>query len=72
MNIATIAIPAGIAGLIAASEYLKVRNSKWDVLAQKFRNTGTPPKGWRGCRFLRVEIQEGNRMRLTTYSHSLS
>jgi hypothetical protein len=48
------------------------RHSKWDVLSQKFRNTSIPPNGWRGCRFVQMEIQEGNRLKRTTYGHGYS
>lgn len=72
MILATILIPVGVAGLIAGSEYLMSRNSKWDVLSQKFRNTSAPPNGWRGCQFFQMEIQEGNRLKRTTYRHGYS
>jgi hypothetical protein len=72
MSLVTILIPIGVAGLFAGSEYLMARNSKWDVLSQKFRNTSAPPNGWRGCRFFQMEIQEGNQLRRTTYGHGYS
>jgi hypothetical protein len=53
----TIIIPMVFAGLLAASEYFMARHSKWDVLAQKFRNASTPPNEWRGCRFVQMEIR---------------
>ena len=67
MSLAIILIPVGFAGLLAGSEYLMARHSKWDVLAQKFRNTSAPPNAWRGCRFVQMEIQEANRLKRTTY-----
>ena len=72
MSLAIILIPVGFAGLLAGSEYLMARHSKWDVLAQKFRNTSAPPNAWRGCRFVQMEIQEANRLKRTTYGHSYS
>ena len=58
-----------IAGLCVGSEYFMSNNSRWNRLAKKFGNPSTPPRGWQGCKFLRMEIQEGNRLRLTTYGH---
>jgi hypothetical protein len=58
-------IPVGVVGLFAGSEYLIAGHSKWGVLSQKFRNTSIPPNGWRGCRFLELEILEGNRRKRT-------
>lgn len=72
MSLLAIIIPVGFAGLLAGSEYLMARNSKWDVLGQKFRNTSAPPNPWRGCRFVQMEIQEGNRLKRTTYGHGYS
>jgi hypothetical protein len=72
MSLFAIIIPVGFAGLLAGSEYLMARNSKWDVLAQRFRNTSAPPNAWRGCRFVQMEIQEGNRLKRTTYGHAYS
>jgi hypothetical protein len=72
MSLATILIPVGFAALCVGSEYRKARNSKWDVLSYKFRNTSVPPNGWRGCRFFQMEIQEGNLLRRTTYGHGYS
>jgi hypothetical protein len=58
-----------IAGVCVGSEYFMSNNSRWNLMAKKFGNPSTPPRGWQGCKFLRVEIQEGNRLRLTTYGH---
>src|SRR5262249_7674996 len=55
-----------------ASEFLMARNSKWDVLSQKYPNRGNGPSDWHGCRFLQVEYQEGSRLRRATYSHGTS
>ena len=70
--ILTILIPVGVVGLLVGSEYRTARHSKWDVLSEKFRNTSIPPNGWRGCRFLQVEIVEGNRLKRTNYVHGHS
>jgi hypothetical protein len=72
MSLATILIPVGFAALCVGSEYLRARNSKWDVLSQKFRNTSVPPNGWRGCRFFQMETQDGNLLRRTIYGHRYS
>jgi hypothetical protein len=72
MSLETILIPVGVAGLFVGSEYLMASNSKWNVLSQKFGNTSIPPNGWRGCRFFQMEIQEGNRLKRTTYGHGYS
>ena len=72
MSLLAIIIPVGFAGLLVGSEYLMARNSKWDVLGQKFRNAFAPPNPWRDCRFLQMEIQEGNRLKRTTYGHARS
>ena len=69
MSLATVLIPVGIAGVCVASEYLRASNSKWHLLAQKFRNGDAPPNGWRGCRFVQIEIVEGNVFRRTGYGH---
>ena len=71
MSFATILIPVGVAGVCVASEYLRASNSKWNLLAQKFRNADAPPNGWRGCRFVQMEIVEGNVFRRTGYGHGL-
>lgn len=49
-----------IAGLVLASEYFMSRSSKWDVLCQKSGNASLPSNGWQACKFLRMEIREGN------------
>lgn len=67
MNPAILIIPVGAVAIFVLSEFLLSRSSKWDVLAQKFRLTGTPPNGWRGCQFLQMEILEGNRLKKTSY-----
>ncbi len=67
-----IIIPVAVVGLFAGSEYLMARHSKWDQLSQKFRTTSIPPNGWRGCRFLQIETQEGNRLKRTTYRRGYS
>jgi hypothetical protein len=72
MSLLAIIIPVGFAGLLAGAEYHMARHSKWDVLSQRFRNTSAPPNPWRGCRFVQMEIQEGNRLKRTTYGHSYS
>ena len=68
MNL-TIIIPMVFVGLLAASEYFMARHSKWNVLAQKFRNASTPANEWRGCRFVQMEIRQGNVLKRTTYGH---
>jgi hypothetical protein len=68
MSLAII-IPIVFVGLLAASEYFMARHSKWNVLAQKFRNTSTPPNEWRACRFVQMEIRQGNVLKRTTYGH---
>ena len=72
MSLLPVIIPVGFAGLLVGSEFLMARHSKWDVLAQKFRNTSAAPNAWRGCRFVQMEIQEGNRLKRTTFGHSHS
>ena len=69
MSLATILIPVLVLGLLAGSEYFMARHSKWDVLAQKFRNASTPPNNWRGCRFVQMEILQGSVLKRTTYGH---
>jgi hypothetical protein len=66
---ALLLIVLGIAGIFLASEYLMSHNSRWDVLKKKYGNAGAPPNGWRACKFLRIEVQEGNRLRITSYGH---
>ena len=71
MSLAII-IPVLVVGLLVGSEYLMARNSKWEVLAQKFRNAANPPNGWHGCRFVQMEIREGNVLKRTIYGHGYS
>lgn len=54
--------------IFIASEFLMVRSGKWDVLVQNYYTSETPESGWRGCRFLQMERQEGNTVRRTSYS----
>lgn len=54
--------------IFVAAEFLMARSSKWDVLVQKCRTSGTPQSGWRGCRFLQLERQEGNTLKRTSYT----
>jgi len=58
-------------GIFIASEFILARSSRWEILAQKFRNAGAPPNGWRGSRFLQFEIQEGNVLKRTIYRERL-
>ena len=60
-------IAAAIA-IFFAGEYMMARMSKWDVLAQKYRNSGTPQNGWKGCRFIQMERQEGNTLKRVSFS----
>ena len=69
MSAVTILIPVAIAGLCVGAEYLRASNSKWNLLAQKFRNANAPPNGWHACRFVQIEIVEGNVLRRTSYGH---
>jgi len=72
MSLALFAIPAIAGGIFAASEYLMSKNSKWDVLSQKYRLPGAPPSAWRACRFVQIESQEGNTLKRTSYSYGIS
>jgi len=48
-------------------EYIMSRKSKWHALSERFKTTGSPASGWTGCRFLFVEITEGNRITRVSY-----
>lgn len=54
--------------IFVASEFLTARASKWDILVQKYRTSGTPQSGWRGCRFMQMERQEGSTVKRTSYT----